>query len=495
MADSRPLLDRLLKTPDLAKIVPRLQPAILHRVIEHCGLEDCAELVALATPEQLTRVLDVDVWHAPAPGIDEALDADRFGLWIAVLMQSGPEVAAEKLLGLDIALVIAGLTRHAAVFDNAAVSSYTTTDGEHVPGRAAKQMAAEIGGYVLEARRTSAWEAIVDLIRFLAVEHAEYFHRLMRRCVRLSNGRREEDGFHNLLDDEKQDMFDLATGREARREEQGYVSPAQAQAFLKGARATRLNAAPPPRNPIAAAYFRNIEPAETTGEEVAGVVEILREAGVITPPPRGLLGPAEGHVTRLALVEAHVASNPQSAEELAYLVNAMMAGCSIQDRPFTAGEASDAAAAVCNLGLENWPARWPAADLIGAFQAGWAVLYRDVCIYAAKSLVTVLRSIQCTDRDIQLRLDGLRRELKRHIRNGEPWRVRNDLDVILMLDTASWAGLLGLIDECPVLHAAVGASRGSLRRIDPNDFAFVSQNIDLASVREFMTALPSLLTL
>jgi hypothetical protein len=32
-----------------------------------------------------------------------------------------------------------------------------------------------------------------------------------------------------------------------------------------------------------------------------------------------------------------------------------MAGCSIQARPFTAQEASDAAVAVCNLGLKNWP--------------------------------------------------------------------------------------------------------------------------------------------
>ena len=42
-------------------------------------------------------------------------------------------------------------------------------------------------------------------------------------------------------------------------------------------------------------------------------------------------------------------------EELGYLANALMAGCSIQSRPFTAPEAWDAAIAVCNLGLENWP--------------------------------------------------------------------------------------------------------------------------------------------
>jgi uncharacterized protein DUF6178 len=493
MADSRPLLERLLQTPDLAKIVPQLQPAVLHRVIEHCGLEDCVEIVALATPEQLIRVLDVDVWRAPAPGIDEAFDADRFGLWIAVLMQSGAAVTADKVMGLDIELVTAGFARHARVFDIGTVSSFTTLEGELRSSRISPGAFAEIGGYLIEARRTSAWDATIDLLAFLAAEYPEYFHRLMRGCVRLSSDRPEENGFHALLHDDEQDMFDLTIEREARREEQGYVSPAQAQAFLRAGRAVRLDENPPPRSPIAEAYFRGIVPADGAGSDGNAVIAILREAGVISPQPRALLGPAEGHRSRLASIEAHLASRPQSAEELAFLVNVMMAGCSIQERPFTAQEASDAAVATCNLGLENWPAYWPAADLTGAFQVGWAVLYRDVCMYAAESLAAILRDIRCTDREIQLRLDGLRYELIRAIREGEPWRVRNDLDVIITLDTLSWAALLGLIDECPVLHAALGASRRSVLRVDPKEFSFISENVDIARVRSFLGELPSIL--
>ena len=51
--DHRPTLDRILDIPPLEQVVPRLQPDLLHRVIQICGLEDCGELVALATPEQL----------------------------------------------------------------------------------------------------------------------------------------------------------------------------------------------------------------------------------------------------------------------------------------------------------------------------------------------------------------------------------------------------------------------------------------------------------
>jgi uncharacterized protein DUF6178 len=494
MADSRALLERLLNTPNLEKIVPTLQPAILHRVIEQCGLEDSAELIALATPEQLTQVLDLDVWRTRAPVLDEVFDADRFGVWIAVLMESGTEVAAEKILRLDIELVIAGLARHLAVFDNGVAAFYTTLDGEQMGGPCAhKDVVSGIGGYAIETRRTSAWDPIVELLAFLATEHPEYFHRLMRGCVHLSSGTREADGFHDLLQEGEQDMFDLASDRESRREQQGYVSPAQARAFLTDARELRLDAMPPARSPIAAAYFRPNEPTAAAGDDTAGIFQILLEAGVLTPRPRGLPGPAEPRSNRLALIEAYLTAHPASAEELVYLVNAVMAGCSIQNRPFTAQEASDAAIATCNLGLENWPSHWPAGDLVTAFQVGWNVLYRNVCVHAAESLVATLQSIRCTDREIQLRLDGLRGELIRHIRAGEPWRVRNDLDAILSLDTVAWAGLLGLIDECSVLHAAAGPSRKSVLRITPGDFEFIAENIQVASVREFLAALPSLL--
>ncbi len=173
MAKSETLLQRLLNAPDLTTIVPQLQPEVLHRVIQTCGLEDCAEFVALATPGQLARILDIDIWSVRTPGTDEQFDADRFGLWMAVLMEAGADVAAEKVLGLDIELVIAGLVQHAAAFDRAAVSSYTTLDGDDMPGRVLNRgPVSEVGGYVLEARRTSsAWDSIVELLAFLDAAH------------------------------------------------------------------------------------------------------------------------------------------------------------------------------------------------------------------------------------------------------------------------------------------------------------------------------------
>jgi hypothetical protein len=58
----------------------------------------------------------------------------------------------------------------------------------------------------------------------------------------------------------------------------------------------------------------------------------------------------------------------------------------------------------------------------------------------------------------------------------------------------AWAALLGLIDECPVIHASMAATRESrTRSVSACAFEFISANSQIASVREFMQSLPEVL--
>src|SRR5262244_2392050 len=292
----------------------------------------------------------------------------------------------------------------------------------------------------------------------------------------------------------------------------------------------------PPANPLARAYFRAIDetraadahgassasgllaaaseaqPApEDSAEAVAAVFEILHDAGILAQPPRASLSGSEGHAPRLGHIRARLefaldqdqAAYSARNEELAYLANTLMAGCSIQARPFTAQEASDAAIAICNLGLENWPPRWLPAnatappisflvdhDLVSVFQVGWTVLHCEVSMYAAEQLIAVLDRLRCDDREIQAGLDALRIKMAKHWQAGAPWRARDALDVIATLDLLAWAVLLALVDECPALHAGVGASQDSRTlSVSATDFEFISENNQIASVREFMRSL------
>jgi hypothetical protein len=502
MAQPQSLLVRLLDTPNLPNIVPQLPAEVLHGIIQHCGLEDCAEFVALATPAQLARVLDADVWSAGAPGVDETFDAARFGLWLEVLMEAGVAVAIEKVAGLDIDLIVTGFSRHAWVFDQAVVAQHITLEGELAGGYALDRgRVAEVGGYVLEAKLESSWDAITQLLVELESAKPDVFHRVMLGCIDLSSPPAEESGFDDLLDDDEQHMFDVAADRETRREELGYLVPAQARSFLQSARKLRLEGDPPPPSPIARAYFRAMAPTPVAPRESSGgalpessaesastidagaiseVVELLREAGVLAAEPRALLTAGDGDRARFAWIDAYVESHEECAAELAYLANALIAGCSIQDRPFTVREAAEAVKAVCNLGLESWPAQWPDGDLVTAFQVGWSILHRDVCVHSATRLIEITTRIDTT-RDIQLRLSGLRRALRNELREGTPWQARGALDVILMLDGPSWAVLGGLLGECPVT-------------VHPTGFAFIARHSEIEAVHALLESLPSVLT-
>jgi hypothetical protein len=516
MADARPLLERLLGTPDLARVVPQLRPDVLVRVIDRCGLEDCAELVALATPRQLARVLDEDLWRSPAPGVDETLDAERFGLWLDVLLQAGADVAARTIAALDADLVAAGLSRHVAVFDPVAVSEFTTLDGERMRHRTVRgERNAEVGGYVLEARRTSAWDAILELFEHLASDHGPCFGRVMRRCLRLSNAGHEIDGSYQLLGERDQQLFDLASEREARRARRGHVTPGEAQAFLQAAREVQLDAPLPPIDPLWRAHRRGLAaagdaadteqdeareaaPADAGGEPgspidpgASAVMEVLRDAGVLGPHPRALLGDPGRNASRLDLVESHVDARAESAGELAFLANAVLAGCTIQGRPLSAREAADAAAAACNLGLECWPSHWARADLVTAFQVGWAVLHREVIVCAAEHLLSALRDIRCSDPGLQLQLFAFERLLDRHLRAGAPWLAQDSLDVILALDPLCWAALVAMIGSCPVLHAAVRAGHQPALRVDADRFEYIARLEQVDLVHRFLANLPS----
>ncbi len=209
------------------------------------------------------------------------------------------------------------------------------------------------------------------------------------------------------------------------------------------ARAASAPTTPIAIHPIATAYVRAFEEeADTTPEDrsesaphhdatdvparddddiptsIDAVIELLAEAGVMPERPRALLEAAaeDPRATKVPLLKRlmeFVLRHDETAyltrsRELGFLANTLLAGSSVQSRPFTPPEASDAAACICNLGLDCWPVRWPGAtsqgassrreldtamppnpflvdhDLVTAFEVGWSVLYQDVSLFVRR---------------------------------------------------------------------------------------------------------------
>jgi len=549
-------LARLLDTPFFARVVPHLAPETLHQLIQYRGLDACGELVTSATPAQLTSLLDLDLWRHAQPGRDEQFDVDRFGEWLEVLVDTGDSVAARTVAALDKHLVIVGLSRYLRLFDAGTFEPTASTDDEPMDRNemmnsetSGDVLECEVGGYLVRARRTDAWDAIVTLLVTLDTEHNHYFHAVMQGCRRLSNSRPEIDGLDDLLMAPEQHLHDVAIERERRRSRRGYATPADARAFLQMARQPQHPpTAPIAINPIATAYFRAAdEQADTTPEGTSAgapesarhaadediptsidvVSELLAEAGVMPERPRALLEAADARATKLPLLKRlmeFVLHHDETAyltrsRELAFLANTLLAGSSVQSRPFTSQEASDAAACICNLGLECWPARWPGATsqgassppeldtamppdaflvdhgLVTAFEVGWSVLYQDVSLFVADQLVSTLADLHCVDADTRRGLRALRRTLEKQREAGTPWLARDAADVLAMLDMTAWISVLGLLDECPILTAAL---RAVLERrttsVSPTAFEFISTTAQIGDIRLFMRALPDLLS-
>ena len=318
-------LARLLDTPFFARVVPYLPPETLHQLIQYRGLDACGELVTSATPAQLTSLLDLDLWRHAQPGRDDQFDVDRFGEWLEVLVDAGDSVAARTVAALDTHLVIVGLSRYLRPFDPGTFEPTESSDDEPMDRNemmnsetSGDVLECEVGGYLVRARRTDAWDAIVTLLVTLDTEHNHYFHAVMQGCRRLSNSRPEVDGLDDLLMAPEQHLHDVAIERERRRSRHGFATPADARAFLQLARQPM---APTAINPIATAYFRAAnEQADTTPEDTSAgapesaprhdatdasargddiptsidaVIELLAEAGVMPERPRALLKAAD----------------------------------------------------------------------------------------------------------------------------------------------------------------------------------------------------------
>jgi hypothetical protein len=125
---------------------------------------------------------------------------------------------------------------------------------------------------------------------------------------------------------------------------------------------------------------------------------------------------------------------------------------------------------------------------------GWSVLHEDVSLFVAEQLISTLTDLRCVDRDIALGLVALRRKLVQQRDAGTPWLARGAADVLAMLDMTAWASVLGLLDECPVLPAALTAIlEGRTSTISPTAFDFISTAAQIGDVRTFMLKLPDVL--
>jgi hypothetical protein len=368
------LLARILETHQLAEQVQSLPPAVLARVIDHIGLEDAGEIVALATTEQLAEMFDEDLWKNDRPGEDERFDADRFLVWLEVMLEAGDAFVAQKLSELPEDLVTLAFHKQILVLS---VEQLMTDlrDAEEDEADAIEKalsncLSEELDEYQLISRRHEGWDNVLAAVLALDRDHHDRMVRILERCSQMSSGYIDDNGgLYEVLSSEEMLESDVSAEREDRRAEKGHVAPSSAAAFLKLARGTS-ETPPTDHDPLTRAYLRTVALRPPGAERSSGpseakprdLVQLLESAGLWEQIDAPRLPAAAAHDeagTEPLLIRALARLSDDAprdfyvrSEELAYLANVLAAGCSIDGRRLRPVEAVRAAIAACNLGLE-----------------------------------------------------------------------------------------------------------------------------------------------
>lgn len=395
---SRALLARVLDQPDLPAQIQALPPAVLGKLVDEVGLEDAGEIVALATTEQLARMFDDDLWKSDRPGEDERFDPARFLVWLEVMMEAGDAFVAKRLSELPEDLVTLAFHRHLLVVSTERLAA--EIEGADEPDQVEKALASclyeELDEYQLLARSPDGWDALLGAILALDRDHHALLVRVLDRCEAMSSEQLDDGGgLYEVLTSEDMLEADVAGDREDRRAEEGFVAPSTAKSFLELAR-QGLEPAPEGHDAVTKAYFRGLaRPAGAAKKKGAprdgAGASLLLPAG---DPTTSTLAPSRPEPLLIQGMRLLAADDPaafaQRSEELAYLANALVAGCAFRGHRMRPIEGVRCAIATCSLGLflaapkRRTPVATDAAAMLkertadGLFRAAWHHLEKEV---------------------------------------------------------------------------------------------------------------------
>jgi hypothetical protein len=375
---STQLLMRILESPGLVAAVRELPAAVLGKLIDRIGLEDAGELVALASTAQLERIFDDDLWRPDRAGGDETFRPERFALWLRVMLEAGDEALVRRLCELPPDLVALAVHRLVLVLDVDVIEEQLRPGDEEAEQleRALENAAfEEWEEFRVIAREPDAWDDVWNALTLLDRDHHDRLRAVLERCCEMSTEYISGQGglFQVLTADEMLES-DVAAARDDRRVAEGFISPADARAFLELA---RRGEGGDERDPITRAYFRELKepkideprkggaPAAAT-TDVIDLAALLREAEVIAPPSTRLLSAlAEGDPKQ---GQAHLAAplfeqamndlrqrDPERfsarVRELGYLVNVWIAGGAHEGRRPRPTEALELVLRTCEAGM------------------------------------------------------------------------------------------------------------------------------------------------
>lgn len=387
------ILVQILERPSLVEAVQTLDGHTFRKIIQHVGLEDSADLVSLASTEQLQEIFDEDLWKNITPGEEETFNEERFSIWLEVLMEVGSKFAAQKVVEMDEDLIVMALAKLVLVVDPEELRHEMREHEDEEEDSIGvfdklleSTLSQEIQSYLLLARLSAGWDTVVNLLTALDEAHSAVLGRILERVYYASQEvLKENDGLFNILSDGEMVESDVAANREERREEQGFVAPTSAKAFLRLIEQTPLEKILTERgrqDHISKMYFRKFKgtPVRAASAQNAELIALLQSHNVLQKAPTPLLlagGDQDLPIRQLLRQwrDTQPEFHENRVQELNYLANIILAGHSRGFKRFRPVEALEEALKIVNEGLmyyqQNHGALPQDVDLIWLFKISW----------------------------------------------------------------------------------------------------------------------------
>jgi Family of unknown function (DUF6178) len=418
-------LRNIVDNPALPAVLGHMQPKTLARLIDRIGLNDAAEIMALVPARNLLRAMDEAVWKSPRAGVSQEFDPAEFVRWLQVWLEVDVLFVAERLAAINDEYLAMCLSSVLLV-DGSSSSGFAgnmaeyTMDG-HAPDEPGytdcpkADCYAIYGRFLVRPPFEDDWEIIRAALDALWRHAPDHLLHVLGSMAS-SESMLDSAGRRTSLN------FDVAFERERHLERRGYVSQTGARAFLAS-----ISIATTQELLMMSVYdnethrfLAGIENHDTDQHPVENVTAIDGAGDELLQTPNEARGPAstpasQDQIRSLSrLLENEAIAEPkrfkslpsnrheqtravlaellhrleaenqeafqQRTRELAYLATVLMAGSSLEGRPFTGGDARDAAFATCNLGVEFIHSRQAVLKLdrepglIRLFSIGWQLL-------------------------------------------------------------------------------------------------------------------------
>ena len=537
---SKQLLKTLTDNPGLPAFVRTLQAPVLKRLIDHVGLHDAGDLIALTSAQQMRELFEESLWETLVPGQAERLRPERFLEWLDVMLEAGTVFAAQRLIELGDAFVVLNFAPLITVIDATVLAEHQ----EEACRCAMCMLAARdasfevLGEYIVVGLHDDEWDTVRTALVEIDGEDATFLQRVLAQCSTAPTMR-------DFNPDDRMRLDDATYERDRRREHRGYVTPQMAAVFLKSARHASREAlvVQVDYDPISQRYFDQLAAAAATATEQRREIVDPDEEGAVQP-----ITPVQLRALETALVDAQLVgdrqpgllSGPQNTREptlalqarldrlqlthptvfaarlgeLIFLANVLMSGSWFQGGRFGEAEAATAALACANLGLDQLLAGHGGMraeeralliesildappGIVRLFQIGWNLI-QALPLRAAHALLDALRADHVREQLQRKRwiLDEIESavsdpDILDLIEQGEFADVGDNLVLLtLVLDARACQCLSTLIADFPryPLQLNVGTQRART-----NESQYLTTVAQLANVDAFLEQLDELL--